>query len=117
VIKRKEKGTVKEQIYQNTQRMVQLSVHAMKTYGGVEVWRWRHSLFSVLGKWVPQRVLTHLKGENISGDISSFLGCLTLEDGTETVPKGAKRPPTSRKNDSLKYQITLHYILFTHENN
>ena len=64
-----------------------LSVHAMKTYGGVEVWRWLHSLFSVLGKRAPQRVLTLLKGENISGNISSFLVCLTLGDGTDTVPK------------------------------
>ena len=63
-------------------------------------------------------MLTLLKGENIYGDISSFLGCLTLEDGTDRPSRNVgKQLPASQKNEILKYQITVHYILLIHQNN
>ena len=86
--------------------MVQRSVHAIKAYEGSG----GTAPLTLLGiSGAPERVLTFLKGENISGDISSFLGCLNLEDGTDRLSRNVgKRLPTSQKNDILK----LLFIIF-----
>jgi hypothetical protein len=92
-----------------------VSVDAIKAYGVVVQ---LHSLFSVFDKSAPERVLTLLKGGNVSGDISSFLGSLSLEDGNDRLSRNVgKQLPASQKNESFKYQITVHYILLIHQNN